>query len=341
MYKCDIVMPVWNQLKVTKACLESLYKSTGINYRLIIIDNGSDIATRKYLEAYKDKSPNSVVLVRNEENLGFIKAVNQGFKICTAEYACVLNNDTILAEGWLDEIIKVMDANPKIGAANPSSNNLGQKIFRRMDINEYAREIKQQSGKFVEMNSCIGFAMVIRSQLFSSVGYFDEIYGMGNFEDTDFCMRVKKAGYLTVRVLAGYVYHMENTSFKMFKKYKPEFEKNKAIFEAKWGRIKRVLFAIANFNGSGNSIICLKIKEEIKRNSWITVFSPLEGVICGFEDYSGLKFHKTSKLAHPLQVLMKVLFKKKKFDIIYTDDSFVFTLVRFLKFFIKAELVVI
>ncbi len=60
-----------------------------------------------------------------------------------------------------------------------------------------------EKGKFIELGACIGFCMVVKKSLIDEIGAFDEIFGMGNFEDTDFSMRAKKNGYICARALGA------------------------------------------------------------------------------------------------------------------------------------------
>ena len=100
--KCDIVIPVWNNKEVTQRCLESIFDNTHCEYRLIIIDNASDASTRQYLDQVKLSRPDKVLLIANEENVGFTKAVNQGIKVSSSDYVCINNNDIIVSDGWLE-----------------------------------------------------------------------------------------------------------------------------------------------------------------------------------------------------------------------------------------------
>ena len=100
--KCDIIIPVWNQPEATRECIESIVRGTNYPYRLILVDNGSGPETRSYLEELRKRPAPEVKLIRNEENLGYIKAVNQGLKASDAPYVCLMNNDTIPGAGWLE-----------------------------------------------------------------------------------------------------------------------------------------------------------------------------------------------------------------------------------------------
>ena len=115
--RCDIIIPVWNQLERTRECIDSVRENTRASYRLVIIDNASDKPTKEYLESLRGALP-GIVLKRNKDNLGFIKVVNQGMKESNSEYVCVLNNDTVVTAGWLSEMIGVAGSEGGIGVVN-------------------------------------------------------------------------------------------------------------------------------------------------------------------------------------------------------------------------------
>ena len=122
---CDIVIPIWNQLPVTRECIDSILNCTDYPYRLILIDNGSDPDTRDYLRSLEGIKDPGVVLIRNENNLGFVKAVNQGIKASRGQYICLMNNDTVAAKGWLSELVRILETDRDTGMVNPSSNTSG------------------------------------------------------------------------------------------------------------------------------------------------------------------------------------------------------------------------
>ena len=249
--KCDIIIPVWNQMAFTKDCLESIKKNTdGDDWRLIIVDNASDLETKNYLEGVKDSGEMPLILVRNEENLGFIKAVNQGMSASDAPFVCLLNNDTLVTKGWLMEMIRIAESAGDIGIVNPSSNNLGQKPATGEPIELYAECFRQEAGRCVELGAAIGFCMLIKRELIRKIGLFDEIYGMGNFEDTDFSRKAVAEGYRCVRACGAYVYHRENSSFGKVKTFSKDFERNKEIFEFRWGKPKRIAYILDHYDNN-------------------------------------------------------------------------------------------
>jgi len=153
--KCDIIIPVWNQLAFTKDCVDSISANTdSADYRLIFIDNASDAPAKEYLENLKGSSAAEVSVVRNGQNTGFVKAANQGMRMSVAPYVCIMNNDTIATNGWIKEMVSVMESDPAVGIVNPSSNTSGQFPEPGESIENYAMRLKQYAGHFQELYTC-------------------------------------------------------------------------------------------------------------------------------------------------------------------------------------------
>ncbi|MBU2266068.1 MAG: glycosyltransferase family 2 protein, partial [Candidatus Omnitrophica bacterium] len=241
---CDIIIPVWNLVDFTRDCLESVFSKTKYPFHLIIIDNGSDNQTKEYLFQLAQQKKGEITLLRNEDNLGFIKATNQGIRESQAPYLCFLNNDTLVTEGWLTEMVKLAESRQDFDIVNPNSNTFGSRPKKGVSIELYSKRLKNQSGQYSELAWATGFCMLVKRRVIEAIGAFDEIYGMGNFEDADFCKRAQERGSLSVCARAAYVYHRERRSFIRFKKFNQDFERNKKIFHAKWGNFKRILYVL-------------------------------------------------------------------------------------------------
>ena len=229
MKKCDIIIPIWNQPEATASCIDGVIKNTRYPHRLILVDNGSGEETRGYLDSLKAKGNAEMDIVRNERNQGFIKAVNRGLRISEAHYACILNNDTEPADAWLSELVEFAEMHPDVGLLNPLCNG---HVERKLTINEYAKELSiSNKGKYMEMNQCQGFCMLVKKQLKDRIGYLDERFGLGGFDDTDYSRRAQAAGYRCVSVHSSYVYHREHASFdKMGNRKSIQSESEKSTF---------------------------------------------------------------------------------------------------------------
>jgi len=238
---CDIIIPVWKQLQLTQQCINSVMRHTVLPYRLIIIDNGNDLQEKEYLDKLAENNKTLVTLIRNTQNLGFIKATNQGLTASSADYACLLNNDTRVEDGWLEELINIAENNPRIGIVTPRSSSTKE---------------KPSKGQWVEIGFATGFCMLVKREVIQKIGLLDEAYGMGYWEDTDYCQRAKNAGYVCALAKAACVYHHTHKTFGLFNKRltKELFEKNREYFYSKWGKILRIVCIIFEKNIADNQM---------------------------------------------------------------------------------------
>ncbi|MBI3082933.1 MAG: glycosyltransferase [Candidatus Omnitrophica bacterium] len=128
---CDLVLLSWNHLEETRPCLETLFASTGVPCRLLIVDNGSEPEVRAFLRTVTPRGHiTEVTLLQNEQNEGFPKGMNRGIQASTAPFVCLLNNDLLFTKGWLEELIDVAGTHREIGVVNPSSSTLGNRPSR-------------------------------------------------------------------------------------------------------------------------------------------------------------------------------------------------------------------
>lgn len=320
MSKCDIIIPVWNQLDVTRDCIDSILKNTDYPYRLILIDNGSEAPARDYLSGLKSVGGLDLLLIRNDKNLGFVRAVNQGIASSDAPYLCIMNNDTIAAPGWLGEMIRVMEANPSIGLLNPSSNTSGQ--FPGDDsIEGYAGSLKSFKGQMQELYTCRGFCMVVTKDVIGRVGLLDEIYHVGYFDDTDYCKRAQKLGYKTARAKGAYVYHKENVSFKTLKNNKDLFSDNEKVFFKRWGRHVRVGYFVSSALNHGKVD---DIATAVARNGHQVNIFIKKGLSWPVAiDHFDIRRIDVNSLLFPAVSLYKIMKRKKKkgLEVLVTDSE--------------------
>lgn len=308
MERCDIIIPVWNEKELTQRCIDRIKKHTKYPFRLIIIDNGSDKKTKEYLENEKEKLSSQFILLRNDRNLGFVKAVNQGFGKADSPYICVLNNDTLVCENWLTNMIDLFRKNNDIGIINPSSNVLGQHANPEK-IDSFAASLEAEKGLYQKMDFCRGFCMLFKKSLLDKAGPFDEIFDMGYFEEADFCKRAKQQGCICVRSKSSYVYHADRASFRDIKNLNDLFEKNKIIFYKRWGRPLRIAAVIENTD-SLNSYVRV-INNLLDKGHDVLVLCKKGIRINGIEDHINLKF-KDIGWPFFFSFFYKIIERKKK-----------------------------
>ena len=301
--KCDIIIPVWNERELTEKCVQSIKKNTILPHRIILVDNASVAETASYLKELSEKNKGYVILIRNEENLGFPKAVNQGMSISGAPYLCVLNSDTEAYKGWLEEMILITEKDPAIGIVNPSSNNLGQ-----------SGPLEGFSGKWIEMSSCVGFCMLIKKEVNEKIGKFDEIFSPGNFEDTDFSRRAIKTDYKCVMAKGAYVYHVQNMGFKKRKDWDENFKKNLEIFNKKWGKVKRIACVIKDTGKDRLKTVENDIKGFLKDGDWVYIFIKKGSTNLALAEHCSMRVLELGGFMFDIKVLWNIVFRKKKFD---------------------------
>ena len=325
MKKCDIIIPVWNELESTKECINSLLKFTKYPYRLIVIDNGSREPTRTYLDGIKKIFPD-FLLIRNDINLGFVKAVNQGVSASNDPYICLLNNDALVTEGWLNSLVETVEtALENIGIANPASNVFGK-------ASPYGK-----GGERQELDSCKGFCMFIKREVVEKIGLFDEIYRMGYFEEKDFSRRAREAGYICVMAKTSFVYHKDRLSFDKMNGRDELFKGNEAIYNRKWGRSLSVAFLEKEENGISDKkdLIYRLLNKGHRVNIFFVprlrsgrTLSSVEGFAknkfsSSLKDHIQIKYFPISPLFFEPVVLFKLWErrKKKRLDVLVIDDA--------------------
>lgn len=236
----SIVIPAFNQLAYTRQCLASILENTEGDYRLILVDNGSTEPVSDFFCAI----PGAVAL-RSETNLGFAGGVNLGMAVAEG-HVVLLNNDTLVPRGWLAGLSAALESAPDIGMAGPMSNYVsGSQLipglsFESLDaINDYAaRRRASFSGKVRDVARLVGFCLLIRDRVAAEVGLLDEAFGLGNFEDDDYCVRVLRAGYRLCVDESSFVFHYGNRTFQALGlvdgRWEALLEENAARFGAKW-----------------------------------------------------------------------------------------------------------
>lgn len=212
--KADIIFLTHNNSDMSLKCLDMLKKNTHHPFRLIWIDNGSELAhydrVRQKVEEFNH------IIHKFEDNRFYARAVNQGIILSNAKYIVTLSNDVLVSDGWLKKLLTIMEKDSKIGLLSPLTNKIGSPICLanyavrkwRLPINgNYYKEINELPERFGNTASSISmFCAVIRSAVMEKVGLLDErFFILGN--DDDYCDRTRLAGFKTGVCLNCYVFH--------------------------------------------------------------------------------------------------------------------------------------
>ena len=109
--KASVIVVNWNGKRYLQECLPALLAQTYSNHEIILVDNGSNDGSVDFVaEGFPE-----VRIIENSENLGFAAGNNVGIEVARGDYIVTLNNDTRAEPDWLEELVKVVEADPKIG----------------------------------------------------------------------------------------------------------------------------------------------------------------------------------------------------------------------------------
>ncbi len=237
----SIVIVSYNSKDAQIGCIESIRMNNPPgSYEIIVVDNASTDGITQWLEEQPD-----IKLKKNAENIGFGPASNQGVAMAVpGNDIFFLNNDTIVLPGSIFWLRIGLYEDKKVGAVGSVSNNVS--YFQRVDESidtlegwmDYGiRNNVPQKDPYERKITLVGFAMLVKRPVLDKIGLFDEIYGIGNFEDDDLCMRIRREGYETVLCHNSFIYHFGSLGFKQRdeRSYNELINKNQALFIDKWG----------------------------------------------------------------------------------------------------------
>ena len=233
----SIIIPVRDLPSLTNACLNLIERNTITSeYEIIIVDNGSEVPFNVRTRQEQ------VSVIRNETNLGFPAAVNQGIKAATGDIICLLNNDVVVTDPWLERLCYHLDHADIVGPLTNFSCGLQARSIPYV-YNNY-EELVQVANKIyntqgwnnTKVNWLSGFCLLIKREVIDEIGMLDEVFYPGNYENLDFCMRAKEAGFSIVIADDVFVHHYGSlTHINMEIDYSNLLDINLKLFVSKWG----------------------------------------------------------------------------------------------------------
>lgn len=256
----SVIIVNWNTKEFLLPCLESVYQSVcGIEKEVWVVDNGSidgsmTVASERFPETK---------FIENRRNLGFAKANNQALGVSTGEYILLLNPDTLVKKGAIEKLISFMRAHPEAGGAGgqllnsdgsrqnsianfPSlATDLINKSLLRWVFPKVFPGKERNYSEPIEVESVIGACMIVRRIVVEQVGGLDEDYFLF-LEETDWCYRMRKAGWKIYHVPQAEVYHFQGKSVEIKKRNaKVEYYRSRYLFfKRNKGRLQWLILLI-------------------------------------------------------------------------------------------------
>ncbi|HEY3612592.1 MAG TPA: glycosyltransferase, partial [Gaiellales bacterium] len=216
----SIVVLALDNAELTEACLDSIAEHTPEPHEIVLVDNGSG-AEAAALFAGWATSRSGLRVVRNAANLGFAAGNNQGLALARGGVVVLLNNDTLVTEGWLGRMRGVLEREPGVGIVGPVTNRISGPQQVEDAVYDGAEGLRAyaagralaHAGETAEVLRVVGFCMAIRREVVDRIGGLDERFGAGNFEDDDFSLRAAAHGFGARIALDSFVHHIGSRTF--------------------------------------------------------------------------------------------------------------------------------
>lgn len=224
--KVSIVIPTKDKADLLKVCIDSVLEKTSYpNYEIIVIDNNSiEPATQEYFASLADK--NNIRVVAMPIPFNYSKINNDGVKLATGSIICLMNNDIeVISPGWLEEMVSLATL-PDVGAVGAKlyyPNDTIQHAGVVLGIGGVAHHVFNHLDRDTQMycyralhcqqdfSAVTGACMVIRREVYDQVGGLNEQLAVA-YNDIDFCIKLKKAGYRIIWTPYAELYHHESAT---------------------------------------------------------------------------------------------------------------------------------
>ena len=228
--KVDVVVCVHNALEHVERCLASVLARTTTDFRLIVVNDGSDEPTTARLRELAVGNAAMDVLETNGP-IGYTGAANRGLRESTAEYVVLLNSDTIVPRLWVEGMLDCMASGEEVGLVGPLSNAASwQSVPERSDnaggwkvndlpigynVDDFGELVYALSRRrFPRVEFLNGFCLMFRRAVLDRVGLLDEeAFPQGYGEENDYCLRARGAGFELAIADHCYVHHAKSKSF--------------------------------------------------------------------------------------------------------------------------------
>ncbi len=212
--KLAIIIITYNSAPCIKKCISSVLKSalTDVITKVILIDNASNDSSRKILKKYDCYE--NFNLIFNNKNLGFAKSVNQGMfharSTFDPDFFFLLNPDAYLDNNCLRRLLQHMKYNPKLGLVSPNiiDPNTNDTWFSGGNIDWLSFKTKHVNSALRYLSGC---ALLIKKEVYLKIGPFDENFFL-YYEDADYGLRTRKAGFTLNTVTDSVCFHLESQS---------------------------------------------------------------------------------------------------------------------------------
>lgn len=222
----DIIIPVWNNPTETRECLASLVEHSA-DFRLILLDTGSDPATEQLLHEFAEFLDNRALLMRSENAQGFVATVNRGLARAEAPLVVVMRSSARVTSGWLEPIL---DAARKTDA--------GILVPRLELFGSGSSPTKKCAHPGGEVHHGSFSALGVTRELYAAIGGFDESLDGDVWCLKDYSRRADRAGFTTLRVAGPAILYREIITYGSRERREKMVRESIAAYTARWGEAR-------------------------------------------------------------------------------------------------------
>ena len=296
-----IIVSYNNYDNCTGPCVQSLLQDS-TDMEIIVVDNNSDSYTKSRLTDLT-QNESRIRLRLNSQSRGYAGGNNDGVSMAKNDIVILLNNDTLVPVGSMATLANLFSSQPGWDMIGPVTNSCGneQQIHtEEKDIHsilEYGKKWCDHSNNYSFSTDLLGFFCVaIRKKVYEDLSGLDEDFGLGFYEDTDFCYRAHIAGIKMMITEDVFIYHQGSATFsKLPSKTKQLMDVNRQLFKKKHG--------------------CLPVTQHVREKNLLAIKTYME-IINSREVDKGISYRAINRLQiaeqlQPNNPIKRFLYKKK------------------------------
>jgi O-antigen biosynthesis protein len=237
----SILIPCCGQLEYTKLCVPSVIRHSRPPLELIFIDIGSLDGTWEYLAGVRAGVQARIEIIHTQTDVGISEACRSALAAARGEYLVLLNNDTIVTDGWLNQLIGLSAVSPAVGMVGPMSNyaappqlvesvpyRIGPRKGVRanaiptpqnvlvdiLNVDAFAQDWREKHrGKWVEAERLGGFCLLMKRAVLDKIGPLDEWTDLSLFDTDILSSKARQAGFMLACCRDLFVHHFGTRTF--------------------------------------------------------------------------------------------------------------------------------
>lgn len=250
--KLGFSMPTVNNAQMGIECISAFVTYYPGEVEFAVVLNNTNSENKKLWSDFAAQAPHFLTLLENKENTGYGQGANRGLQFLQNKGGFdaygVTNDDVYASLGCLGELahaytnLKAMDQNP--GMLGVVSNKVAGK--QQVDVGQFSDlpSLMRKANDFLHTtksratpwNQIRGLCFIMAPECLEAIGGFDPVFGIGNFEDDDYCVRAKLAGFTNWVVDGAFLYHEGSKTFNSLEiDYEANIARNMHVFNTKWG----------------------------------------------------------------------------------------------------------